>query len=239
MSEITRRPTRGSRLQMQIAVNRQPDELAAAIARVFPDLRDRGGVVEWRSPLEPAYEELHDTAFLRALGLERVAPDLRRFWPVRGPVWDGLALVHFPSAPPGVLLAGAKSSPEEFYSTGCRVKAAASRELIRAAIAETQRWLGVEVRPDRWIEPVRRQTRSSLYQLANCLAHLYFLREVARVDTWLVHVLFVDDTTQIATSRVRWELALARMEDELGLARARVPWSGHVYLRARPRHELA
>ena len=240
MASIGGRATRGSRLQMQIAVNRRPEELAAALGRVFPELPERDATIEWRSPLAPRYEEFRDDAFLRALGLERLAPELRRFWPLRGPVWDGLAIVRFPSGEPGVLLAEAKSYPEEFYSTGLRATAAASRDLIRASIAETQRWLGVQAAPERWIEPVRRrQPGTSLYQSANRFAHLYFLRELGGVEAWLVHVLFVDDTTRIATSRFRWERALDQMEDELGLSRARVPWAGHVYLRARPARDFA
>ena len=240
MVEIRGPATRGSRLQMQIAVNRRADELAAALRRVFPELRERGAEIEWRSPLAPEYEELRDEAFLRALGLEQLAPDLRRFWPLRGPVWDGLALVRFASGPPGVLLAEAKSYPEEFYSTGLRATSPESRELIRASIARTQRWLRVEATPERWIEPVRRPQRgTSLYQTANRLAHLYFLRELAGVDAWLAHVLFVDDTTRIATGRFRWERALDQMEDELRLCRARMPWAGHVYLQASPPSENA
>jgi hypothetical protein len=238
MAEIRGRATRGSRLQMQIAVNRRADELAAALRGAFPELRERDAALDWRSPLAPEYEELRDEAFLRAVGLERLAGELRRFWPLRGPVWDGLAVIEFLSGPPGVLLAEAKSHPEEFYSRGWQAKAPASRELIRRSIAETQRWLGVQARPERWIEPVRRhQPGSSLYQSANRFAHLYFLRELAGVDAWLVHVLFVDDTTHVATSLERWRRALAQMEAELGLSHARVPWSGHVFLAASPPHE--
>ncbi len=53
---------------------------------------------------------------------------------------------------------------------------------------------------------------SSLYQSANRYAHLYWLREVAGVDAWLTHLLFVDDPTYGATSQELWEEKLPELE---------------------------
>ena len=235
MAEHSGPALRGSRLQIQIAVNARADELTGAVRRVFPELRERGAEIDWRLPRAPGYEELRNDGFLRALDLDRLAPDLRRFWPLRGPAWDAVGLVRFPSGPPGVVLADAANHPEEFYAAGLRATSQESREAVRAAIARTQRWLRVEATPERWIEPQRGgRPRTSLFGTANRLAHLYFLREVAGVEAWLARVLFVDDTARVATSRFRWERALDQMEEELCLCRARVPWAGHLYLEASP-----
>ena len=137
-----------------------------------------------------------------------------------------------------MLLAEAKSHPEEFYAGGTKAKSEASLELIRSSLARTQEWLGVPPDPDRWMYPLRATPSSSLYQSANRYAHLYFLRETARMDAWLVHVLFVDDETHIATSRERWRRTLPEIERDLGLAGIPVPFAGHVFLPARPAHEL-
>ena len=64
------------------------------------------------------------------------------------------------------------------------------------------------------------------YQYANRIAHLYFLREVNKVDAVLVFVYFVGDTTVTGVkpvSREGWEAAIALATEHLGL-RASSPW---------------
>jgi hypothetical protein len=238
MARIEGPAERGSRLQMQIAVNRRSDELNQELLNAFPELRGRGAAITWRSPLAPDYRELRDGEFLQAVDLGHLAPQLREFWPLRGPVWDGLATVRFADGGRGVVLAEAKSHPEEFYAGGTKAKSDASLTLIRASIARTQEGLGIPVDVDRWLYPLRSTPSSSLYQSANRLAHLHFLRDIAGVEAWLVHVLFVEDRTHFPTSRSRWRQALTQIEHELGLRGVSVPFAGHVFLPGREPHEL-
>jgi hypothetical protein len=72
---------------------------------------------------------------------------------------------------------------------------------------------------------------SSLYQSANRYAHLFWLREVAGIDAWLAHVLFIDDRTHKGASRDEWDAALPKIETELGLT-GPVPHAGHIFLQA-------
>ena len=95
MAKTIGRAERGSRLQMQIAVNRRSEELSRRVVETFPELQDRGAAITWRSPLAPDYEEFRDAAFLSAVGLPHLGAELTRFWPLRGPVWDGLATIHW------------------------------------------------------------------------------------------------------------------------------------------------
>jgi len=224
---------------MQIYVNRRSDELSARILDAFPELRDRGAALDWRVPLAPEYREPRDAEFLRVLGLAHLRRELRRFWPLRGPVWDGLATIRFADGSTGVVLAEGKSHPGEFYSGGARAKHEASIELIRSSLARTHAWLGLEPDPARWMYPISSSPSSSLYQSANRYAHLFFLREIAGVHAWLVHVLFVDDETHIPTSRERWRRTLPQIERDLGLAGVAVPFAGHVFLPGRQAHELS
>jgi hypothetical protein len=220
----------GSQLQLQIYVNRREQELSAAVLQAFPDLLESGASLEWKSPLEAErFAEYRDGAFLQAVGLSSLTKELRDFWPARGPVWDGLA-VYSGARGRGVVLAEGKSYPREFYSGGTRA-GPDSLERIRSALAETQRWLGVEPEPDRWT--------SSLYQSANRYAALYWLREICGVDAKLVHVLFENDSTFKGSTRAEWEAALPEIEADLGLAGVHLPHAAHVFLPARSRDELS
>jgi hypothetical protein len=241
-----RRAKRGSQLQTQIYVNRRRGELDKAVLGALPDLAEQAVELRWVSPLEAdGFREYQDTAFLRAVGLEELATELTRFWPTGGPVWDGLAIAELASGETGVVLAEAKSYPEEMYSGGSAAgrtgseRGLANRQQILDAIAATQRWIEADaIDPGRWIGPLD-ETRpsSSLYQTANRLAHLYWLREVVDRPAWLVHVLFVNDPTNRPTSREDWEHALRWADARLGLHEAS-PYAGHAFLSGREASEL-
>jgi hypothetical protein len=77
-----------------------------------------------------------------------------------------------------------------------------------------------------------------LYQTANRLAHLYWLREVVGARAWLVHLLFVDDPHGPST-REEWVSAMETANEQLGLGGTTVAHVGHVLLDARDRAELA
>jgi hypothetical protein len=215
----------GSKLQIQLYVNRQREALNQAIGEVFPDLRSRS--IEWRAPIEEAgFAEPKDRAFLRAIGAEHLAEELSAFWPPGGPVWDALAVVD----EGGAILVEAKGHPKEVYGGGTQASAT-SRIKIADAIRETQRSLEREEDAEAWMDALRPLERghSALYQSANRYAHLYWLRKMG-IEAWLVHVLFVDDRTHMATSRAEWEEALPMIERDLGLTGIPVPFAAHVFL---------
>ena len=70
------------------------DGLRAGSQAHDPNLRVVGGsAVRWLSPLETDdFAEYRDDAFRRRLSVSLGTMPLRRFWPPRGPVWDGLAI---------------------------------------------------------------------------------------------------------------------------------------------------
>jgi hypothetical protein len=203
----TGRAYAGSQRQIQTWVNERTGELSrrvqAAIGLTEPEVRLR-----WVSPLaKDRYVEYQDRAFLGALGLEHYAAELSRFWPSGGPVWDALAAVEgLPDGKRGAVLVEAKSHVPEVYGGGCK---ASSASLIRilAALGRTKVWLGVP-REANWTGP--------LYQSANRLAHLYFLREMLGVPAWLVNTYFVDDPHS-PTSESLWRAAITQTKRELGL----------------------
>ena len=222
--------THGSQLQVQTYVNRFPGELTGAVLEALPSLAKRTRRVLWTAPLEAeAFAEPQDTAFLSAVGRGDLSDELRTFWPAGGPVWDALAVAVFDSGPPGVVLAEGKAHPHEFSGPGSKATEPA-RAQISKALAATQRWLGLAENPEAWLGP--------LYQSANRLAHLYWLREVVNVEAWLVHLVFLDDHTHKATSQAEWDEALPKIDHELGLAR-RSEFAWHAFLPALAADELS
>ena len=210
----------GSQMQVALYVNERREELNEAIVRELSELA--GAQLTWVSPLRAErYVEYKNGAALNALDLYRHRDALRSFWPSGGPVWDGLAQVRLGDGRQGVLLIEGKSYPDELRGSGSAATAEASIDLIARSLAETRRWLKVEnVFAEAWL--------GELYQSANRLAYLYFLRERLGIPAWLIHLLFVDDPRS-PTSEQTWQPALQAVERELGLA-DRVDGYAHVYL---------
>lgn len=220
----------GSQLQIQIYVNRRRGELSAHVLKAPPSLSSSGVRLRWVSPLESErFAEYQDRVFLEAVEQGRLARSLWEFWPRGGPTWDALAIAEPVGrlGEKGVVLVEAKSHFSEVYGGGCRASPR-SREKIISALERAKRWLGVREDVD-WT--------GALYQSANRLAHLYFLREVAGRPAWLVNVYFLDDPHS-PTGRGDWRTALAQVKAELGLTGVDVPHTGEVFLKARERREL-
>jgi hypothetical protein len=160
---------RGSQKWLQRFVAESPDALRPS---VLPPLA-------WISPIaETRFREYSDGAFLDALGLGRLKPDLAGFWPRGGAVWDGLALA---GASP--VLVEAKAHVAEFFSSPCAAEAETSRQRIAASLADCKRALGADDRSD-WCR--------CFYQYANRLAHLWWLHRNG-IEAHLLFVNFVGD----------------------------------------------
>jgi hypothetical protein len=76
-----------------------------------------------------------------------------------------------------------------------------------------------------------------LYQSANRLAYLYFLRGLAGVQASLLHACFVNDTEHVPIGEAAWRRALEKAERELGLAEVS-PYAGAAFPPTRRRKEL-
>ena len=87
-----------------------------------------------------------------------------------------------------------------------------------ASLAETQRWLNCRGPCIDW--------KYGFYQYANRLAHLYFLREKARKEAYLVFLYFVGDSTHIPTSLDAWESVLKLQKKLMGLSADILPGKG-------------
>lgn len=169
--------TKGSLRFIQQLVSRSPDLFQRR-------LHEAGAVpaetsVRWVSPRpDDAWAEYRDAAFLERIGHSELAPALKAFWPARGPQWDGLCI-----AGRTILLVEAKAHVGEMASS-CTAEAPSSVTLINQSLNATKQALGASAGAD-WM--------NGYYQLANRLAHLWFLRERG-VDARLVLLQFTGET---------------------------------------------
>lgn len=197
---------KGSRACLQRALDRDRDGLSEQILVASPALLAFNPMrVNWESPQSGDDHREHRDDFLRVLGLARHEAALRSFWPSHGPHWDGLALLPTPSAT-GVLLVEAKAHPGETRSS-CGATDTESRRKISAAFDRVQSHMGAAAKD--WM--------NGYYQLANRLAFLYFLNEVAEVPTFLALVNFVDDADYRSTRLSEWRLHYQHVFTEMGL----------------------
>jgi glutathione S-transferase len=158
------------------------------------------------SPLaRESFREYQDREFLQAIGQDHLSSKLADFRPIGGPQWDALAVLEHPRV--GVILVEAKAYPEEAENRHCRAEGA-SRTKISERLDEVKATLGADMTAD-WL--------GSRYQVANRLAHLYFLRSHG-VPAWYVQICFCDDATHRPTTAARWREALPDLWRDLGLS---------------------
>lgn len=213
-TDISGRAHAGSQRQIQTYVNERTSELNQKISDALSQ-GIRASNLRWISPLAAdGYSEYRDAEFLQLIGAGHLASMLPAFWPRGGPCWDALARIDGG----GCILLEAKSHVPEIYGNGCQASGDSLR-IITTSLDRTKSWLGV--RPEAlWLGP--------LYQCANRLAHLYFLREVGKLDAFLVNVYFIDDPHSRTTSQ-QWDEGISLANQALGIGN-QIPYTGSVFL---------
>jgi hypothetical protein len=155
-------------------VREYPAVLGTAIADAFGW---RNAVIDWRSPRQDDdYAEYFDQAFLDRLGVNELTMQLEEFWPKSGPRWDGLAR----TTDGKLILVEAKAHIDEAVDFRSRASPDALRR-IEGRLDEAK--AAFHARDDAcWHAP--------LYQMANRLAHLYYLAGINKKDAYLVFIDF-------------------------------------------------
>ena len=200
---------KGSKKWIQELVNLCPRLLDAHLQK--ERCLQPGKSISWRSPLRAdGFSEYRDEGFLQLLDLQVCAQALGQFWPDRGPQWDALGIEE---TAPRYFLVEAKANIPEIVSE-CQAGSQESISLIESSLDRTQIFLG-----NNSLLPWSK----SFYQYANRIAHLYFLREIAKVDAILVFVYFENDYTHIVTSHEAWQGALLLQKKLMGLSRHKLP----------------
>lgn len=201
-SIIQPKATKGSQHWLQELVNHNPELLAQA-------LRPRLGLdpidaITWLSPLETdSYAEYRDRAFLEKLSVHLDKRSLESFWPSGGPQWDALAT----TSRGDMLLIEAKAHTLELHSR-CGARQG-SLHLIQRSLGETGQFFGAQTYS--WLAPY--------YQYANRLAHLYLLRQLNGLPTWLVLLYLVNDQEMAGPTSVEaWRTALTAVHTHLNIS---------------------
>lgn len=201
---------KGSKRWLQIAVNLAPEVINAELRSAL-DLRRGRGRIEWASPLQTdGFREYPDAVAYNKLGLPLSKRPLDKFWPARGPVWDGLA-----TAGESVILLEAKAHVPELVSPRTRAGQPALGQ-IRESMVEVQEAIApTSVGRVDWT--------GRFYQYTNRIAHLYFLRVENGVRAHLVNLYFLNaDDVGGPSDRLEWEGALKVVNAYLGLGRNRL-----------------
>lgn len=195
---------KGSLKWMQDVVNLFPEILNGKLQEQLPFDAD---TIEWVSPIESdEYAEYRDADFLERLGLQGLAGALHEFWPRSGPQWDALGKCAGADST-AYFLVEAKANIPEVLST-CQATAPASIQKIDSALHSTQNFLRCTPHIP-W--------NVGIYQYANRIAHLYFLRQQCQVNAYLIFLYFVDDNTHIPTSYEAWQGANLLQKSLMGL----------------------
>ncbi|MED4399989.1 hypothetical protein ABET41_10485 [Metabacillus fastidiosus] len=192
---------KGSLKLIQTLVNNHPHILNSKLSHIV------GERISWVSPLyTDEYAEYRDKAFLEKLGVDtEIAKNLKKFWPRNGPQWDALGKF----GENGVILVEAKANLPELGSPRSFASSPISRELIVQSLEETREYISADSEAD-WT--------GTYYQYLNRIAHLYFLRVLHNVPTYLVMLYFIGDKTTGGPSfQEEWESAIEKMHQSLGI----------------------
>ena len=166
----------GSQRWLQVAVDLAPRLLDQA----FRDARVIGPdeTLGWCSPLAATgFIEYRDERAFEAMGITKFPlKPLDKFWPRRGPVWDGLAV----TSKQNFVLVEAKAHIPEVLSPPSQA-GETSKKRIRAALEEARHYYAPRSNKV-WSE--------HFYQYCNRLAHQYFIAEVNHLPSKLVFLDF-------------------------------------------------
>lgn len=196
----------GSEKWLQKVVNECPDLLEREIRH---KLKPSPSEIQWLSPLETDdYSEYSDQEFLDRLEISLPKFPLGKFWPNRGPHWDGLGKTDEEQ----ILLIEAKANIGELGSKNSKGSRAGEKSLseIRASMDLIKKHIGTPPNVD-W-------AKSRYYQYANRLAHLYLLRVLNELPAYLVMIYFLNDEERGGPAKVsEWKNAIAQEMAELGI----------------------
>jgi hypothetical protein len=218
---------KGSKRHICWYVNEPParDHLNAALFSASPSLVEAAAADPiWVSPLaDEDYEEYWNERFLERLDLlDEYLASFSDFWPFkpwvngkvnqRGtPHWDAIARVPLASGGRGVVMVEAKAHRGELMKPKDRSKAKPdSLKKITKSFSDVRGYYKIAADVPPW--------ESRYYQFCNRLAHLWWMNMRAKVPTWLVWVLIVDDSVwRDRMTAPEWHRAFETIRGEVGL----------------------
>ena len=197
--------THGSQKDLQILANQKQELLDKELSKIF----NKPITLKWLSPLkDDDYAEYVDQDFITRLGISsKIIKPLNEFWPNGGANWDGLAKDN-----DVVFLMEAKAHITEQMIDSSKATENSLR-LIEKSLEETKEFLSVKSDIS-WC-------KENYYQYANRIAHLYYLREMNKIDAHLLFIYFLNDksVTEKSETKEDWEEAINEVYKSLKLER--------------------
>lgn len=199
----------GSEFHLQRMLTADRARLEHAILREVGDV----GTVEWL-PFASRGDGQREWRGMEFLPDHAHRDAWKQFWPTKGnpPNWDAVGRLHLRET--GTfewLLVEAKARAGELESPACGAKGE-SRAQIETALDRTRRHYRIET---------DKSWSSTYYQIANRLASLYFLNEIARAPARMLFVYFTGDRfpdgSQCPATAAEWGPYLSRAQEALGL----------------------
>jgi hypothetical protein len=193
---------KGSLKQIRRLINDRPEIINHLLANKIG--AEEFFSIDWVSPLKnDDYAEYRDQDFLNELSLSQLAVPLSAFWPTNGPQWDALGRTEN-----AIFIVEAKANLPEIISPPCAASSPSSIDLINKSLNETKTYLGINSSYD-W--------SSNYYQYTNRLAHLYYLRVLNKIPTYLIFVYFIGDDSVNGPKRiVDWKNKIKILETTIG-----------------------
>lgn len=196
--------THGSQKDLQILANQHQDILNHELSKIL----NKTIKLEWLSPLkDDDYAEYVDQNFINRLDINsRIIKPLNDFWPNGGANWDGLAKDN-----ETIFLIEAKAHISEQMIESTGATSIESINLIKKSLEETKAFLDVKSDVS-WC-------KENYYQYANRIAHLYYLREINKIDAHLLFIYFLNDKTVTGKSETKedWKQAINDVYKKLEL----------------------
>lgn len=196
--------THGSQKDLQILANQHQDILNHELSKIL----NKTIKLEWLSPLkDDDYAEYVDQDFINRLDINsRIIKPLNDFWPNGGANWDGLAKDN-----ETIFLIEAKAHISEQMIESTGATSIESINLIKKSLEETKAFLDVKSDVS-WC-------KENYYQYANRIAHLYYLREINKIDAHLLFIYFLNDKTVTGKSETKedWKQAINDVYKKLEL----------------------
>lgn len=196
--------THGSQKDLQILANQHQDILNHELSKIL----NKTIKLEWLSPLkDDDYAEYVDQDFINRLDINsRITKPLNDFWPNGGANWDGLAKDN-----ETIFLIEAKAHISEQMIESTGATSIESINLIKKSLEETKAFLDVKSDVS-WC-------KENYYQYANRIAHLYYLREINKIDAHLLFIYFLNDKTVTGKSETKedWKQAINDVYKKLEL----------------------
>lgn len=196
--------THGSQKDLQILANQHQDILNHELSKIL----NKTIKLEWLSPLkDDDYAEYVDQDFINRLDINsRIIKPLNDFWPNGGANWDGLAKDN-----ETIFLIEAKAHISEQMIESTVATSIESINLIKKSLEETKAFLDVKSDVS-WC-------KENYYQYANRIAHLYYLREINKIDAHLLFIYFLNDKTVTGKSETKedWKQAINDVYKKLEL----------------------